>query len=331
MRKTIHIIRGLLVIVAMALASGCATVSVPVNVTHPAEVNLSMYNGVVLGSISGQLGRNLEDEVQKIFVTAGKPKVFGRHALGNHSLRLRDTTADVAAEKARTTKGAEVADLAYVTGSLSKNIERKTEKQRKECTRSKTNQKYKCIKYTRTHKYVIRGELKIADVQTGIIFFNKKIVEDASKSTSAYDTSPANIDSNALKSEAMNKMRKKLRRALRPWNEKVYVRYTKDKALPGLEQGIKAAQGGMLEEAARIFKAEAERAEGDPVLEPKVKGIAYWNLGLAYEYSARYDEAIEAFRKAFELSSDMGHLKEVENVEKIRAEAEELKRQRGGN
>jgi len=62
-------------------------------------------------------------------------------------------------------------------------------------------------------------------------------------------------------------------------------------------------------------------------LKPKLIAKAYWNLGLAYEYSWQFYKSINAFDAAYDLQDDATYLAEKSNVKKLMASREKLLRQ----
>ena len=86
---------------------------------------------------------------------------------------------------------------------------------------------------------------------------------------------------------------------------------------------------GELAEAVKIFQGAAAAAEENPKIKAAGIAKAYWNLGLTYEYSDRYDEAVAALKKAYLIGGDKACVSEQEAVSRRQAEQMELKRQLG--
>jgi tetratricopeptide (TPR) repeat protein len=116
-------------------------------------------------------------------------------------------------------------------------------------------------------------------------------------------------------------------KAISPWTETVQAPFKTDKSIPELETGVSKVRLGDLKAAVDTFHAAANSAEMNAAIKPKVIAKAYWNLGLAYQYSGEFDKATEAFKKAYSLDSSESCLAEIENCKKLRVEKKKLAEQ----
>lgn len=97
--------------------------------------------------------------------------------------------------------------------------------------------------------------------------------------------------------------------------------------MPSLELGIRHAQMGEMKEAIKTFHRTAKAAEVNPELKPAQIAKAYWNLGLAFEYSSQYDQALKYLKKAYLLYPYPPYLHEQDSVRQMQKNEEELKKQ----
>ena len=143
--------------------------------------------------------------------------------------------------------------------------------------------------------------------------------------------------------------------------------FVKDDAMPDLEKGISYAKAGNMDEAIRIFASTAKVAEtsnmtvkpapdnvapeatgssdifqllgkmvstvsaktfeSNASAKPESIANAYWNLGLAYEYSREFDKAVEAFKKANSFNPKPEYTSEIANVQRLKRQHTKLKTQ----
>ena len=76
-----------------------------------------------------------------------------------------------------------------------------------------------------------------------------------------------------------------------------------------------------------VVQLVAKAAENNPKIDAKVIAKAYWDLGLAYEYSWEFDKAIECFITANRFHSDDKYAREKIHVERLKEECERIIRQ----
>ncbi len=307
------------------LASACSTVSVPMKVTHPAKVNLSGYERVMISKMNGDSGPAMEAKVRNLIASSSKLTIVGKRALGKYKVRYRETNANLKEAKLKKSKNKRLANVIHIMGSFPGSYQHGVVSEKDTC-KTKKRGKYSCIRYKRVGTYTLRGEIKIADMETGIIFYKRPFKIEESDYKLSVDTSPGNIDKATLKRKARQKATLAIKKILLPWTETIYVPFEKDKAIPGMEGGIIAAQGGRLDDAVRIFSEQIVQAQQDGV-ESKIVALAYWNLALALEHSGQYDDAINALQKAYSLRQRISFLDEQDKVKKLRQEEQELKRQ----
>jgi tetratricopeptide (TPR) repeat protein len=187
--------------------------------------------------------------------------------------------------------------------------------------------KYPCRRYTRNGTYRTSGSIDVIDVATGQIIKSKVQGNQCEDSTQAIDGTPVEIDRNALASKCLTQNLVVFTKAISPWTETVQVPFKTDKDMPELETGVNKVRLGDLKAATEVFLSAAKSAEMNPAIKPNVIAKAYWNLGLAYQYSDDFDKATEAFKKAYTLEPAQSCLSEIENCKKLRTEKKKLAEQ----
>jgi tetratricopeptide (TPR) repeat protein len=98
----------------------------------------------------------------------------------------------------------------------------------------------------------------------------------------------------------------------------------KDGDIPELKIGIEYAQAGQMDEAVKKFEEAVQNAKTNPKLKASDVARAYWDLGLAYEYSDQFDKAIDAFKSAF--NSDPSNEQYLQEENRIKARQREYQK-----
>ena len=204
--------------------------------------------------------------------------------------------------------------------------------------------------YTRTGIYSTTGGIDIIDVQTGELIRSKSLSASRKSQKSQAEAKPEMIDKESLRASAVNENVGYITRAITPWTETIDARFTKVKKIPALEMGINSARLGKMDKAIALFRKACKESEMNPELKPKEISETFWNLGLALEYTEKFDEAIECFEKGFEyypdkpifsmaaidavlsmqpgnLQSESKFIAEIANVKVMKKEKEELEKQ----
>jgi tetratricopeptide (TPR) repeat protein len=320
----------LILFFALLFLFGCSTVGVKVPVLRPAEINLKGKKELVIGEISGRHADKMGAYVKQKAVDSGYFKVIDRKHLDDVMAELKLSTSDLVDGDSRRKLGKLMTGSVLITGNiLDYNYREERTRKTHECTKIVNNKayKYKCTSHYRKGTAVVRASFDVIDIETGETLRSKALESIRHKSTSATDKQPPKIDRNLLLDICMQKIASKLIRSIAPWEEIVTANFKKDGDLPMMEVGIGYAQAGLWEDALLQFKSAVQVADTNPKISPKVAAMAHWNLGLAYEYTGKFDEAETSIKKAFAISSDSDYLQELKNIERLRSEQEKLKEQ----
>lgn len=329
----IKIILVVILLVSLGVM-GCAMVKIPIPLTHPAEINMSQYKQIAISEIGGNMGQAFGDSIKNGLVESNRFQVVDRARLNQILGELNLSQSDLADETKRVKLGKLLSASAMIAGHTEGEYNEKITSFNATCG-SKDNQ-YPCTVYTRKGVVKTNGSIDVINIQIGQIIKSKLLNSSCSASTQATDATPDTIDKDSLFGMCLSENAHTFLKAISPWTETVQVPFVKDSGIPDLERGINQSKMGEMTEAINIFASAAKASEGNPNIKPKSIAYAYWDLGLAYEYTWEFDKAIEAFKKAYSLNPDpdiMGEynpLKEKANAERLKAERKKLQEQEKG-
>lgn len=322
--------RKLLGLVLVLLVSACA-VRVPIEVTHPAEIDMTRYKEVAILEIDGNMGRDFSDGLKNALVEGERFKVVDRNRMSQIMKELNISQSDLADEKKRLKLGKLMSASALISGHAEGDYKEQDTSMRMTCKYT-NGQQYPCTMYGIKGVFKTGGSIDVIDVQTGQILRSKVIKASCEKKSQSYiaDTPAPAIDSDALKTQCLNTNVNTFLKAISPWKEIVQVLFMNDEKIPDLDKGINQAKIGDLKEAINTFASAAKAAEGSKI-EAKSIAKAYWNMGLAYEYSWEFDKAKEMFKKALSLDPSASERisKEMSNCDRLKREREKLSSQGG--
>lgn len=312
---------------SLLLFNACATVKVPIRVTHPAEINMSEYKQVAISRIKGKIGRDFEEVLKNRLVEHSRFEVVERRRLRQIMGELAISQSDLADPENRIKLGKLLSASAMIAGRMGGSYSEKITTFKMKC-RSRDRGEYKCTRRTREGTYNTSGSIDVIDIQSGRVIKSKLLNESCKSKTSATDAAPLRIDRGTLARKCAEKNVNVFIKAISAWTETVRVPFIKDGKIPELEKGINLAEIGEMDEAIRTFAAAARAAENNPGIKLKSIAKAYWDLGLAYEYTWEFDKAIGAFKKAYSMHPEKSYIQEINNVKRLRAERKKLEQQR---
>ena len=349
---------GIACAVLLAVLAGCGAPSMRVPVTRPAEIYLTEPRKIVVGEFQGNGGQAVAAALTRQIVGTSRFEVLDQASLekklresnpslqptatkavtsalldklyrpGKNRLFDRDTMegllreADpklvgpdqqtIAAELAKLVGGGylisgEVTAYSYVQKDSKELSQRDAQGKQHE-----TNLKQGTAN--------VAASVQITNLSTGVIVVNRNVSKTADRMAKAVDALPPDPDKNALLSEAVNGAVASFVRRITPYTDYVTVTFAKnEQKLPELDQGVNYARSGLWPEAAEQFKAAAAKY-------PKDQG-AWWNLGIAYEYSHRFAEAEEALKEAGRVAPCDKCGREIQNVRWLAENIKKLQEQ----
>jgi tetratricopeptide (TPR) repeat protein len=303
-------------LLAGVVLAGCGVTSIMVPVTRPAEINLGKVKRIAIGTIQGELGGEVEDDLISRLLEIDSFEVLDRANIDQILRELRLSSSDLIDEKSALKMGQLLGVAALVTGRVSEYKYDEATVQGKPYT---DKQNVTHTPYTREGRASVTVNFRITDLSTGKFLYAKALSAYEAGKTQAVDSRPVPIDGDQLLKMARRKVVGQFIKKIAPHREYVNVILLSDSDLPMLESGIALAKAGDWDGAIGIFREATERYNGTPIVHK-----AFYNLGVAYEYSARFPEAMEALRKAYQLERDSRYVQEIESCRRREAEHKKL-------
>lgn len=302
----------------------CASSYLQVPVTRPAEVNLTDFNKIAIGEISGNHGEDLAEEITSSLFQSKRFEVLDRQNLTRlmkeHNLDL----SGMVDTKNSAEIGKFVGAAALVFGRVS-NYDYKEEFTSRDWeTKSKKGKVTRHTTYTRKGVATIEASLQITDLTTGKILAIKNFSESNTKTKEETDEKPGKIDSKKLLNKCRKDIVNKFMKMIAPYQEIVKVKLLKDSKMPELERGISMAKIGEWKEAKELFQKAVNAYDGDS---SKDYDKAWYDLAIAYKYTNEFDLAEEAVKNAYKTNPDEDYAKELKKIRKAREQYEKLQEQ----
>lgn len=312
---------------ALAGLSGCSsTVLIPVSLQRPAETDLSAYKLIALGNFQGNLGGAFYERIKQGLVESPSHfQVLDRSRLDQVLRELRLSQSDLVDARHRVKVGRLLGASALITGWLNSTYSEGIQSSQMKC------QSQVCVIYQTTGVLKISGSMDVIDLQTGQILKSKILNDTCQNSALSMNGPPVHVDANVLAEECLSKQVNIFMRSVSIWSEVVIAPFEKDRALPEIDRGISYARAGEMAEAANIFSSIARASESSKSVGGKSIATAYWNAGLAYLYTRKYDNAIYSFKKAFSFNQDEKYLQEKKRAEYLKYDWHRLDAQLGNN
>ena len=330
---SVSIVKNLLFsMFVLILVSGCSTVKVPMQVTHPAEICMTKYKAIAIGDIDGNLGRYFGDGLKNNLVESDRFKVVDRSRMNQIMAELNMSQSDLSDSKKRLKLGKMMCASAMIAGHTEGNYKEELTYENRKCGNKKDGY-YNCKYYTRTGVYSTSGSVDVIDIETGEIIRSKVLNAKKSDYNNSYSNEgkPASIDRDSLTLSATTSNVDSFLKAIAPWTEIVQAPFITDGDIPELERGINQIKIGDSAQAITTFANAAKAAEANPEIDPETIAIAYFNLGLAYNFTFDFNAAIDAFKKAYALDSDDDYLNWLKTAKCHKADHKKLLAQEQGN
>ena len=312
-------VKSISVFLLFVLFAQCGTTMIVVPVMRPAEVNLGKLKKIAVGRVSGEAARDVEDDLIGQLIESQTFDVLDRSNLDKIIREYRLSMSELMDEKTALQLGNLIGAAALIFARVADHRygEQVLEGQPYKDKEGRTH-----VRYTREGKARVTINFRITDLTTGRFIFSRDISYDALAQTSAVDGRPARIDDeNLLTSARRNVVRQFVSRIAPHW-ENVNVRLLTDSELPELESGISYVKIREWDRAIELFRSATEKYAGH-----KSHHKAFYNLGIAYEFSARFEDAIAAFQRAHELEHDNDYLAEIELCRRREREYQKLQEQ----
>ena len=319
MKVANKILLFVLVLSFTILLTGCATVSIRVPFTKPAEIDLKGIENIAIGDIEGPGGKDLQDELTQALFESERFQVVDRQHLDRILTEHELQYSGAIDESTAIELGKLIGSTAFIFGRIQKYDynEKESHSRWKDKKTGKTH-----IDYNRKGVATVRAFLQITDTRTGKILAIKKIEQTATATTSATDRRPPPIDSDALLEVARLKVVDAFMKAIAPYEVMIGVTFIKVKGVPPISAGIAFAKHRQWDLAIESFERGVEAAPY------KVKDKAHYNLGIAYMCVSNFDKAKEHLKEAVRLNpKSKRYAKAFERCKYLEEESKRLEEQ----
>ena len=326
---------------AIVLTSACSHVNVPVQVTRPAEINLSQYKKIAVGPFQGK--RDVPSNVFEALVlavqTLGDAAKSSNQAFQNSWQGQKDDGSDVAQNvfNSLTQTGRfSMIDFSVIPNArasgdavlmVSGTVADKEFSSRVTSEQKKTKEGAPYTRFTRSSEAIYNVNIKLVDISTGAIYLSRRYPCRRSTSTTQNDKRPSKLGSreiHELYDECKGEIAGAFAKAVAPYTETVFAAFAKIEESPATEAGISHAKVGNWDAAIASFETVPATQS---MAEPEVQAKTWWNLGLAYEYNFQFGKAQEMVQKAYGLYPDSRYQMEMHSIGLLQKNQEKLKQQ----
>ena len=338
----------------LVLTSACSTVRIRVPVMRPAEVNLRGKSEIIVGEFTGPQANAIESRVKEAIAASKYLTLLSRTQQDKVMTELALKQSDLADPNAQKKVGKLLTGSILLTGVVDTNqaIENPWQESAQCQVGSGNNKQYiPCTHHHRRVTATVGFGFDLIDIQTGMNIKPKRLECQRMAETHFTDTNPVNnnsivglvraikgtegpnrappIDGTHMLADCHDEVAARLMQTIAPWQDHVIALFRKDGKLPQLEMGIEYAKIGDWNSAIARFSEAQKMADNTPGLNQNTIGKAYWDLGMAYLYTSRFDEAVKAMQHAYEVTHDAEYLRELGTVEQMKQEREKLLEQTG--
>ncbi len=312
--------------------AGCAGRNVSILVTRPAEINLSQYDRITIGEITGSgsgIVSRLSD-LGKFLQGVESRDTWVRRLSAEMSQALsasgRFELLDYGNLQTGRGRDDENGNIVLITGGIlaydydEEEINEDVTKKNRKTEEGTTGREYK-----RKGTARVEVQLRLVDLRTSRILASRNFIRRETIRTSGKTPEKAGID-NADRRRLFAACRADIVRAIGrmivPYTERVFVSFETDKKMPELENGFRTVQAGNWDSAVEIFHAATETYSNSTDVHK-----AYYNLGLSYMYTDRFDLARTALREASAGKSSGKYRNAILELERRKEEKRRLEEQ----
>jgi tetratricopeptide (TPR) repeat protein len=182
---------------------------------------------------------------------------------------------------------------------------------------------HKLVVFTRRAKAFVKLEVHVLDSKDQTVD-RVELIGQAQASTQQVNGKPKSIDHANLLANAQAQVIQDYLHRVMPRREYVQVQLYKDKGLPDLQIGNGLAQSGDWQAAHDSYQRALDMATGE-LAEVRFKPL--FNLGVALEFSDRFEDARKTLQEAFRLNQDRLVSAELSRLAQREQESKRLKEQ----
>ncbi len=342
----------------ITLLSGCSTTKVAVQIKHPSEIDMTPYSQVALMEFEGNYGDELNRHLKSMLTSSNEFKVLdckpikravetietisiekqvskklsdlekGALILGAltgrdlniTTTKLKTETRDVKkthyiTEDNPACAADKLANTAIISGSYTGKHSTKVKVTELTCT-DKDDKKYLCSIYRRDTAVITTGNIDVREAGTNQLISSKPFSETCKDILTIRHKAPPSREE-YVKNKCFAKIIARFAKTVTPWTETVQVPYKTDGDVPELEQGITYVKLGNYDEAISKFDSAIIKAKNTN-MKPDVIAKGYWNLGLAYQYSKKFNLAMKSFDQGFIYDDDNKFIREKATTLKLK-------------
>ena len=316
-RKPLSITAVVVVLVVGFILSACAP-SAKIPVTRPAEINLIGIKQIVIGDIQGNAGTRLTGALTEQLFISEHFKIVDRANLDKMLKEQALGASGTVDEKTAIEIGKILGASALIVGRSDVNIYKSHRESQTFYDKNNTPYRY-CHSKTEVHQ---NTSISVIDLTTGQVVAAKTISNSDQKEEVGRDRYPPFPNESILIDNTNRATVMKFTKLIVPYTEQVEVSLENDKTPEG-KVGVAFAQKGDWRNALEQFKAAVDNNPSNYK--------SWYNLGVAYEYNFRYDEAISALKRSNKLKPSSKCITEIQNVSKLKADQEKLEIQQSDN
>ena len=301
------------------LFSGCGTSYLTVMVQEPAEINLNNFKKIAIGETTGQHADDVADELTSSLVQNGRFEVLDRANLNQVLQEYHLTLSGLVDQQSAAKLGQLIGAAALVFARVA-DYKYNESIYRGDPWKDKKGNTHQTIQ--RTGVGTVTVDFKITDLTTGRILISPNITQEATAYTSADNQYPPDIDRESLLAAARTKVISRFMAMIAPHWVDVRVALLSDSDIPELSRGIDYAKQGAWDQAIANFSNGIKNHQGNENLHK-----AYFDLGVAYEYTNDFKDALEMLNKAYSFKPDDLYANEIRNCKSREAEYNRLQQQ----
>jgi tetratricopeptide (TPR) repeat protein len=319
-------IRPTSVLLGLLLCS-CATQGIRVPVMKPAAVNLVQFDTVAVDRFEGDGATVFSDELAAALRNSPNP-LTGKPAF--EVMQRRDL--DRALDEIRDRHGADwdratmQALERWRTAQIVLNGHVCQDDVRDEIADEATTDRdgRRCLVHVRRATASVRVDLQASDVEGKRVFDKTVLSGAATACTRAEHGDPPPIDHGQLRAQARAQVVAEYLQRVLPHQVFVDVALYQDKDFPDLQVGNGYAEAGNWQQALAAYRRALETMTGAA---GEYRYQALYNIGVACEFSDRFDEARQALQEAYALGRDSMILAELRRTDAREQEVQRLQQQ----
>jgi len=321
-----------LALAALALSvvlTGCSTEQIRVPVMRPARVDLSRYRTLAIENITGNGGTAIANDLGTGLTASSYFTVVDRRDVEARMRELRRTRGDLFDPSTVAELGRQIGALALIHGEVVTNeySEHVAEEEWVEVVRDEkgnVQQEIPHVERTRYGHTELGVNLRVTATATGQLLYSRTITKQSFDQTRATDAVPAAIDPAPLFQDCRRLIVKDLVSRVTPRTDLVFVTLYKDSDIPLLAAGNNLARIGEWDDAIEQYRGALETL---PAEYAEYRYMPLFNLGVAYEYTNRFEEAHRHLRDAYRVSAESRIADEIESLKYRERQYAELRKQ----